>query len=165
MELLIVRHGPAGDKAAWARKGRPDAERPLTLEGRKKTRKAMRGLAELAPKLAVIASSPLLRALETAQLLEKAFPKAKRVVAPELSPESHPPYALELIARFGPAAAVVGHEPHLSCLLALAVGADWPICELKKGGAALVEFHGKARAGEGRIRWLLTASQLGSFGR
>lgn len=158
MLLLLVRHGPAGDKAAWAKAGRPDAERPLTPEGRVKTRNAMSGLAEIAPKLGIIASSPLLRALQTAAPLAKRFPRAKSVVAPELSPEAYPLYALDLAARLGEAAAFVGHEPHLSSLLKLAIGGG--TFELKKGGAALIEFDGRPKPGAGRMLWLATPAML-----
>lgn len=152
MKLLILRHGPAGDKTKW--KG-PDAERPL--EKPERTRKAVKGLVSLEPAVKVIATSPLLRALQTSAYLEKAYPKAKRVVAPELSPESPPQYALDLAARLGDGAAFVGHEPHLSELIKLATGGA---VELKKAGAALLEFEGSAAPGRGRVLWLAVPSLL-----
>ena len=73
MELLIIRHGLAGDKTAWAKKGRPDAERPLTKEGRRKLKEAAPGLAKVFGKAELLASSPLVRALQTAELLPKRW--------------------------------------------------------------------------------------------
>ena len=41
MQLLLFRHGPAGERAAWARTGHPDEDRPLTAEGRERVRLAI----------------------------------------------------------------------------------------------------------------------------
>ena len=45
MELILIRHGQAGEAADWyAETGRSDDERPLTDEGSKRLRRAFRGL-------------------------------------------------------------------------------------------------------------------------
>ena len=161
--MLLVRHGPAGDKLAWAAKGRPDSERPLTKDGREKTKMAMRGLARMGPRPDVLATSPLARAFQTAELLEKALKRKKKFVLTELSPSASPAQAVRVLPDEG-VVAVVGHEPHLSRMMARCLGLGKPIGELKKGGAALIEFEGKALAGRGRLRWLLTPSQLRVMG-
>ena len=65
MELYLIRHGIAADKAAYDN----DEERPLTEEGRKKTRKVAQ---QIRNKLHfdLILTSPLLRARETAKILQ-----------------------------------------------------------------------------------------------
>ncbi|MDE2038957.1 MAG: histidine phosphatase family protein [Elusimicrobia bacterium] len=78
MELLLMRHGPAGDSRRWLARGRADAERPLTETGRRKTRRAAEGLARLLPRLDLIASSPLLRARQTADALARLHGEATR---------------------------------------------------------------------------------------
>ncbi len=159
MELLIFRHGPAGDKDAWKAKGKPDSQRPLTADGRDKTAKAAKGLASLLPTLDAIVSSPFARALQTADLLAERFPKAERRELAELAQEE-PPSAvigrLKELARFE-RAALVGHEPQLSALIAELIGGG--ALELKKAGAALLELE-KPAAGGGKLLWLLQPSQL-----
>ncbi|HES76980.1 MAG TPA: phosphohistidine phosphatase SixA, partial [bacterium] len=45
MELILIRHGQAGDADDWySTTGRSDDERPLTEEGSKRMRRAFRGL-------------------------------------------------------------------------------------------------------------------------
>ncbi|MFL5486151.1 MAG: phosphohistidine phosphatase, partial [Gemmatimonadaceae bacterium] len=57
--------------------------------------------------------------------------------------------------------ALVGHEPDLGTLVTwLMTKAGNSRVELKKGGAALLEFPGRAAAGGGTLLWLLTGSQL-----
>jgi len=65
-EVFIVRHGPAvnvGESGI-----RRDADRVLSEDGRKKTREAAEGLRSLECRPALIASSPLIRAIETADI-------------------------------------------------------------------------------------------------
>jgi phosphohistidine phosphatase len=59
---------------------------------------------------------------------------------------------------------VVGHQPHLGLLAGLLLtGAARPLIAFRKGGAALLEFPDRIRAGEGVLHWALTASQLRSL--
>ncbi|MBI3299942.1 MAG: phosphohistidine phosphatase SixA [Elusimicrobia bacterium] len=142
MRLLLFRHGPAGDRQAWAKAGKDDAVRPLTADGREKTRKAAKGLAKQFGRLDLIISSPLKRAVQTATYLAERFPKAARLERDELSPSSDPALAAKWLASLKEdAVAVVGHEPHLSRLAAhLLTGKAAPVFELKKAGAALIEL-------------------------
>lgn len=161
MELLIFRHGPAGDKAAWKAKGRPDSERPLTAEGEEKTAKAAAGLEKLLGSLDVIAQSPLVRAKQTADLLAEAFPKAKRFELEELSPEEPARSVIRALEKFSGKArvALVGHEPQHGALIAELIGDGSASLELKKAGAALLEVEELA-AGGAKLLWLLQPSQL-----
>ena len=73
MRLLFIRHAIAEDRDEWAKSGRPDAERPLTDRGRDRMRRAARGLARLLPRPDLIATSPYLRAAETAAIVSKGL--------------------------------------------------------------------------------------------
>lgn len=147
-----MRHGPAGDKDEWKKTGRPDAERPLTAEGRRKTAAAARGLKGLASADLVL-TSPWTRALQTAELV------AKQLGAPveeteELIPDrSYESLAKQLRAAKKEKLAVVGHEPHLSGFATwlLTGGEGRPVLALKKGQAALLETDGTP--GEAVLRW------------
>src|SRR5262249_34655973 len=67
MRLILFRHGPAGERDAnrWP----DDSERPLTLRGAQLTRRAAAGLARLEPGIEQVATSPFVRARETARVL------------------------------------------------------------------------------------------------
>src|SRR3954471_16837400 len=75
MLVLIIRHGRAGDPAEFARSGMGDDLRPLTVEGRKRMRRNAEGLKAIVGKIDVIVTSPLVRTVETAQIVAKAFGK------------------------------------------------------------------------------------------
>src|SRR5438445_12867631 len=96
MKVLLVRHGPAGDKTEYAKTGRPDRARPLTPEGRKKMKKAALGLKRIVPRIDYAASSPLRRALQTAQIVGKAYKLKAPLRIQELVPGE--PMA-DLVAR------------------------------------------------------------------
>jgi hypothetical protein len=34
MEIIVLRHAPAGEREDWAKTGKPDCERPPTQDGR-----------------------------------------------------------------------------------------------------------------------------------
>ena len=73
MKLLLVRHAIAEDVRPGARGD--DAARRLTAEGRGKMERAAGALSELVTELALVLSSPFVRALETAAILAAAWPK------------------------------------------------------------------------------------------
>jgi phosphohistidine phosphatase len=168
VRVLLFRHGPAGERRAWAAKGKPDAERPLTKKGVEKTRQAARGLCRLAPRLERIAASPLVRAEQTADALAEAYPKTARVSLDELAPDGDRDRLLSWL-RAQPASsrlALVGHEPSLSRAAAwLLTGRDEPIFELRKAGACLLEFPRAPSPGGARLLWLAKPSQLRLVGR
>lgn len=161
MLVLLWRHGPAGDKARWAESGQDDASRPLTDEGRAKTRRAAKGLDALVSELDLIAVSPLIRARETARFAAERFPKARRAVRADLVPTADPRRAARWLEGLAAGTVcVVGHEPHLSRLAGVLLGgAGAPPFELKKGGAALIDL--KAR----RLLALVTPRVLRRLGR
>src|SRR5213593_3439622 len=116
MLVLLVRHGPAGDRdpSRWPN----DDERPLAERGVKRTRAAARGLADLVPEVHVIVTSPLRRAHETTALLHDVWPDAAVEILPALKPRGSAHAVLEHIAGHAPDSVVVlvGHEPDLGKL-------------------------------------------------
>ena len=73
MRILVVRHGPAGDREEWERTGKDDSLRPLTPKGKKEVRKAAAGLVRLIPSLDLIATSPWTRAAQTAEIVNREY--------------------------------------------------------------------------------------------
>lgn len=163
MKLLLVRHGIAEDREEFEQTGAPDEQRPLTKDGRKKMKGAAIGLAELIERPDLVATSPLTRAVETAEIVAKVYKGMSPTTVEALDPLQPFESFLEWLKRADDADTViaVGHEPHLSGLAAwLSAGSEKPFFELKKGGVCLLEFEGAIERGSAQLRWLLTPGQL-----
>lgn len=165
-KLLVVRHAIARDRLESMGQGEEDADRPLTTEGRRKMVQATQGLMRLQPQLDTILTSPLLRALQTAEILAAHYPKSRMRVCAQLAPEHRTVSLLHTLSEeAGERCAIVGHEPGLSALLAtLLCGRDSATIALKKGGMAQLEFSDTIASGEGALQWLLTPKQLRLLG-
>ena len=163
MLLLLIRHGPAGDSDDWRRSGRPDGERPLTAEGRETMRLAAPALPGLVPKLDVLATSPLARAYQTAEIVGKAYDEMPPTVVTALSSGGDRAALLDWVRDQRPEAALalVGHNPDLEEFAAwmLAARAN-TFVRLRKGSAALIEFDAAPVPGGGVLQWLLDPRQM-----
>lgn len=67
MHIYLIRHGEAVDSEAGESE-RADLKRPLSEEGRKKTKRAIRGMCALFPAPDIILASAALRSVQTADL-------------------------------------------------------------------------------------------------
>jgi phosphohistidine phosphatase len=165
VNVLVIRHGPAGDPDAWKAEGRDDRLRPLTPDGKKDMREAAFGLATLQQHVDVVAASPLVRAVQTAEIIASQY-ECKVVTVDLLTPDEDPARTLEWIAT-QPAdwtVALVGHEPHLSALVSyMLAGKHTAVVELKKGGACLLEVT-SVSPGSSTLKWLLTRRELVRLG-
>lgn len=158
MRLYIVRHAVAHGRDAdrWP----DDSERPLTPEGEEEFRGAARGLAEVAPGVERLFSSPYARAWRTAEILAEVTGWPEPEVFPALEPDIPPEkVAIALESLEGvESVALVGHRPSLHELAVYLLtgevgGAD---IKIKKGGALCLQFDGVPQPGSGKLRWLLT---------
>lgn len=160
MELIIFRHGPAGEKEDWAKTGRPDSERPLTADGRKRTRQSARGLKYMAETASLVATSPWLRARQTAEILAEALgaPLAEtNLLLPHRSPAS---LAKWLSGLADERVVLVGHEPHLSKLIGwFLTGDERSYVGLKKAQAVLLETQ-KAAGARATLAWSIPPKAL-----
>jgi phosphohistidine phosphatase len=167
VNLLIVRHGPAGDREEWERTGKDDALRPLTPKGKKELREVATGLRRVVPALDLIATSPWTRAKQTADIVNKEYGVDLDEVE-QLTSDHRPE---ELRSWLGEqkgreAVALVGHEPHLGLLVGyLLSGTSTSFVDLKKGGACLIEMDDPSRPGTGCLGWLMTCRELRRLGR
>jgi phosphohistidine phosphatase len=167
MELLIVRHGPAGDaaeKKAWRESGRPDSERPLTKVGRERVRAAAKGLARFVD-CGLVATSPYARAVQTAGPFAKAL-GADLIECPALVPGRPLDEAVSwLKSRREKSIALVGHDPHLSRLSSLLLtGDEHPIVRLKKPQALLLDLN-SIEPGGAELIWSLPPRVLRAAAR
>jgi phosphohistidine phosphatase len=140
----------------------PDARRYLTADGRSFFRKTARIMRDqgIAPDL--ILTSPLLRAVQTADILaERLKYKGPLVVADELEPGFDLPGLERLLAKHGDAREVclVGHEPDLSDLVAMLLGLPHG-CRLRKGTALSVDADPAELRGAAAFKWLAAGKEL-----
>ncbi len=163
MKLVFIRHAIAENKEIFAETGKSDRLRPLTIRGRKKFKKSLSAILALVGKPDLIASSPLLRAMQTAELFNDIYPKIKIQKVKELEPAAAPPQLLTWLQSYQQLATivVVGHEPHLSsCISFLLTGNAKSIIQLRKGSVAEIIFQGKLLAGSGKLNYLIQATEL-----
>jgi phosphohistidine phosphatase len=162
MNLYLMRHGPAVEREKF--RGRDDSQRPLTPEGREKMRDAARGMLALGLSFDLILSSPYVRAHETADLVAKVFTNRRHLKLTDLlTPEADPAEVIRHLATLPRTHSIllVGHEPHLSTMLAKLVGARTPgTLKLRKGALGLVSVEKSRHASGARLEWLLTARHL-----
>lgn len=163
MKLLVVRHGAAMDQEEFARTGESDDARPLTEEGKAEMTSVAAGLRAEIDNLDVLATSPLVRARQTAEIIADAYGMKAPEIADSLVPgvpfDEFETWCSDLGEK--KAIAIVGHEPHLGALVTwLLTGRSESRIRLKKGGACLVEFESEARRDSGTLNWLLTPRQL-----
>lgn len=136
-QLYLLRHGLAVPH------GTPDIEdddRPLTADGEQRVRGIGRGLSRIKVKVVRIATSPLPRALRTAQIVAEALgdPELVEIVDELRSGQDASSIRTWLATREETRLMIVGHNPSLSNLLALLTTGDENhlFCELRKGGVA-----------------------------
>src|SRR5205807_6049211 len=67
--IVLLRHGIAEDRSA----DKPDADRKLTDVGKRRMKRIAKTLARIFPEAEALYSSPLVRAVETSQAVEKAY--------------------------------------------------------------------------------------------
>jgi phosphohistidine phosphatase len=167
MNLLVIRHAIAEDKDQFAKTGKNDDLRPLTAEGREKMARGVRGLRAAAPEISLLASSPLVRAVQTAEIVGKEY----RVTIGDTTDVLRPDATFnDFVSWLGghtdrSVVAVVGHEPHLSALVTwLMSGNDDARIDLKKGAACMLSFDGRVTGGRGLLCWALTPKQMRKLG-
>lgn len=162
MQLVLIRHARAEARALLKR----DRTRALTVDGRRRMRKAARGLHALLPGLSLIATSPLTRARQTAELVAAACGDIDITLLPALAPGDTPRAVLTWLRRQPANAtlALVGHEPDLGRLAGWLLSSKLSgFMQFKKGASALIEFTGAPAMGKGRLLWLLSAAQLAAL--
>jgi phosphohistidine phosphatase len=162
MKLYIVRHGLAGEH------GDPrypdDRLRPLTDEGRKRFTETAKRLVEAGFEPGIVATSPLIRCLQTAEIVvDRARGNPKLVEIAALEPGSDLDALIDwTIEQEKDEVAWVGHAPDVTDLTA-GLLSDGDDCRIRfaKGAVACIAFEGGIARGAGELQWLVTAKVLG----
>ncbi len=157
MRLYLIRHATAVPSGT---PGIPDDERPLTRRGEKRWKRAARGLAQLLQRPEALLSSPLPRAWRTAEIASAAWGGPAVLPGDALAHGGFEEWEA-LVAGSGAVArvALVGHEPHMSLLVARLVGGDAAQLPFKQGAVAVVELPGPWSEG-GTLRAFLPPGLL-----
>ena len=167
LELYLVRHAIAAERGdEWP----DDAKRPLTKRGIRRFRECVVGLRQLEAAVEEIFTSPLVRAVQTADVLAAGMdPKPPVKMLDALAP-GHT--AQQVMAQLGKVArqrriALVGHEPDLGELAAHLIGASRAI-PFKKGGVCRLDIESLASKRSGAsatLIWLVGPKVLRNLGR
>jgi len=154
-----LRHGIAEDAAP----GGTDAGRALTQEGKRKLRGVLESARRAGVQPDVILTSPLKRALETAEIAASVLGgKNESVRTNTLVPSSSPERVWkEIRARKAESVLLAGHEPLLSILVAFLLGCPALAVRMKKGALVAIEVEPGEAQPHGVLLWMLTAKLTG----
>ncbi len=161
MMLYLIRHAWAVDREDPSF---PDDElRPLTDEGQARFRRLIKQLAGRGFAPTVVATSPLLRCRQTAEIVARRAPGKPQVVErEELAPQSRLEGLLEWTGTLADQeVAWVGHMPDVARLAGQLLGAPEDAIDFAKGAIAALVFDGAPALAAGKLRWLVTAKSLG----
>lgn len=147
MKLYFLRHGEAN----WEHWEKPDDERPLTKKGRKEMDVIANALLKLPVRPALILTSPLPRAWETANIVAQVL-EIDYETSPLLAPGFDGNALRQLLnEHMNQDLMFVGHEPDFSRVIALLTGG---IVRMAKAGLARVDLADGANL-VGELVWLV----------
>jgi len=159
MDLFVLRHGKAEQSS-----DSPDGKRALTADGKAEMRKIGKWMHQKKFRFDVIATSPLTRAYETAEIVARALGQKERLaVWEELAPGGDLDTLSHRAALCGEDAALLltGHEPMVSMLISRIIsGHDTVSLSLAKGGLAKIRNFSFDKRPSGDLQWLLTPGQM-----
>jgi phosphohistidine phosphatase len=156
MRVTLIRHAEAGDDAPR------DEDRALTARGREDARRLGQALARRGVEFSLIVTSPLVRAVQTAEIVAAEIGYRDRITVTDLLvPEGAASRVLGLLRSTGrqlegtPSIALVAHEPILSAVAAALIGRPRHP-PLRKTEALRIRI-GDAPDGKGTLRWRVDA--------
>lgn len=145
MIVYVMRHAEAVEGSDTL----PDEWRYLTEKGRLAAQKMSAAIARYGPKSRLTITSPLTRAVQTAEIAaEKACRKNVVIASPLLLPGAD---IYELVGyikscKDAKRIMVVGHEPQLGLLVAALLGCSDSNITLKKGACVTLKCNANAKA-------------------
>jgi phosphohistidine phosphatase len=161
MKLFIVRHAWAGQ--AGDPRYPDDRLRPLTDEGRKRFARVVKALAGRGFSPKIIATSPLARCRQTAEIIAARLANGAEIVErDELAPGADLGDLWRwTVAQETQPVAWVGHAPDVGNLAGTLIGHAGSAIRFAKGAIAAIEFGEELSPGHGELHWLATAKVLG----
>ena len=140
MKLIFIRHGKA--EGHFSNDQDVDFERELTAEGKLLLKKTLKEFKKSQKRIDVIFSSPLARAIQTAEIVWSYYKKSDLEMMADLDILDDPNHLVEYIS-FLPTDgcyAFVGHDPHITKVVAalLALHPEHDFMTIKKGGICVL---------------------------
>jgi phosphohistidine phosphatase len=154
MELYILRHGIAEDGGPGMR----DEDRQLTAAGRDKLFSLMRMLARARVRPSLILTSPLVRAVQTAEIAAAELGYSSQLVRTDaLIPEADPYdiWAEVRTHRDEPSILLASHNPLCSRLPGFFLGTPGLITDYGKGTITCIALDRFGPEPRGVLRWML----------
>lgn len=155
--VYFIRHGIAAERGTYPR----DADRPLVPHGIERTHRVAQRLKSLNIHCALALTSPLVRAQQTAAILQTVGVAEHIEVFEPLSPEGNIQLWLSWLSHWqqqttmGHALAVVGHQPDLTLWAQQLIGAAGSHWQLKKAGIIGLQVPAADEAlGRSLLFWL-----------
>lgn len=158
MKLVLVRHAAAVDGSSEIN----DETRYLTPEGRVFFRKTARTMLKNGVEPALILTSPLIRALQTADILAESLSYCgPLVVRNDLKPGFGMQELARVLDEYHSAAelVLVGHEPDLSTIIAFLMQLSSRF-NLKKGAAVKLKIDPRSLPSSTEFKWLAMGKKL-----
>ena len=156
MRITLIRHAEAGDDAPR------DEARALTVRGRQDARRMGRALARRDVTFSVVVTSPLVRAVQTAEIVAAMVDYRERILVTDaLVPEAAVSQAVGFLTSLArdpdavSSVALVAHEPILSALAAELTGRPRHP-PLKKAEALRIRMEDGPQ-GTGAAKWRIDA--------
>lgn len=163
LRLYLIRHGLAVEREEFSG---PDGDRPLTPLGTEKTGKVARRLKSLQIRFDHLLSSPLLRARQTAELLQAEKLSSQVELRDFLAPGGSFADGLAWLDKDcrsdATSVALVGHEPDLSQWAEILLWEEArQVLQLKKAGIiGLILPQGRPPVGNSLLFWLSSPGLL-----
>jgi phosphohistidine phosphatase len=159
MDIYFLRHASAGDKKAPT--PQEDEKRPLDPKGIEQSKQMGKLLAALEVEPEAFVSSPLTRAVQTAELAAEQMKGNPSITFDDaLRPDASYEQFQELLHHYERRSAIVvtGHNPNQSEFLSYLIsgGTVKDAIELKKGAVAKVEY----KLGKATLQWCVTPKLL-----
>jgi phosphohistidine phosphatase len=163
MELYVIRHAIA--QQLGLKNDFTDEKRALTSEGRERMREAAKGLRKLSVEFDLILTSPLARAVETAEIIAATLGLSKKEVEQtgNLTPDASTDELFAEIKRHSDAEsiALVGHQPYLGEIISKIVQGNRTLAiELKKGSVCCINVSETVTTLRGNLMWLCAPKHL-----
>ncbi len=159
--LYVIRHGLAGKPLEDKKE---DELRALTKKGKKEIKSISKALKDLDVEFDEVITSPLIRALETAEIVHDRCGISKKLLVSDLlKPDSSFEELVKYLNSLKKAdtVAIVGHEPHLSAFASYCIThSKDSFIDLKKGGIILLEIEESIKPGKSKLMWLIEPRQL-----
>lgn len=155
MNIYLIRHGDS-EKASAHKK---DAERKLTPDGEQKLKIAAEGWKLLVPQFSHIISSPISRALQSAELIAQTYNFAGNIITDKRLIFGNKTEGVIDLANeiMGHDMAFIGHEPDFSEHVSHLISNSGVKIDFKKGMIAKISFEGRAKMSRGILEFLIPA--------